>query len=65
MGAAYRSGKEELEERIRMKKMQKAEKMKRKEDQGEFDSLLSRLSALFVGFVCGEPTRFSACSIQF
>ena len=34
MGDAYRSRKEELEDRIRMKKMQKAEKLKRKEDQG-------------------------------
>lgn len=36
MGRAYRSRKEELEDRIRMKKMAKAEKMKKKEDQGEF-----------------------------
>jgi hypothetical protein len=36
MGRAYRSRREELEDRIRMKKMAKAEKMKRKEDQGEF-----------------------------
>ena len=36
MGNVYRSRKEELEERIMRKKMEKAEKMKRKEDQGEF-----------------------------
>ena len=35
MGTAYRSRKEELEERIQRKKMLKAEKMKRKEDQVE------------------------------
>ncbi|KAL7536701.1 hypothetical protein ACHAXR_007349 [Thalassiosira sp. AJA248-18] len=35
MGQVYRSRKEELEERIMRKKMMKAEKMKRKEDQAE------------------------------
>jgi hypothetical protein len=39
MGRAYRSRREELEDRIRMKKMAKAEKMKRKEDQGELPPL--------------------------
>ena len=36
MGEQYRSRKEELEERIKMKKMMKVDKMKRKEDQGTF-----------------------------
>ena len=35
IGDAYRSRKQELEERIRHKKLLKAEKMKRKEDQVE------------------------------
>lgn len=34
LGTAYRSRREELEDRIKRKKMEKAEKMKRKEDQG-------------------------------
>ena len=35
LGTVYRSRREELEERIQRKKMEKADKMKRKEDQGE------------------------------
>ncbi len=38
LGVAYRSRKEELEDRIRMKKFEKAERMKRKEDQGMLSS---------------------------
>jgi hypothetical protein len=34
LGTAYRSRREELEDRIKRKKLEKAEKMKRKEDQG-------------------------------
>jgi nucleolar protein 14 len=49
MGRAYRSRREELEDRIRMKKMAKAEKMKRKEDQGEFLLLLSMGGGCGVG----------------
>ena len=36
LGAAYRSRREELEDRIKRKKLEKAERMKRKEDQGQF-----------------------------
>ena len=34
LGTAYRTRREELEDRIKMKKMEKAERMKRREDQG-------------------------------
>ncbi|KAL3796535.1 hypothetical protein ACHAW5_004437 [Stephanodiscus triporus] len=50
MGRAYRSRREELEDRIRMKKMAKAERMKRKEDQAEtfetMDESFAELSRL-------------------
>jgi nucleolar protein 14 len=40
LGQVYRSRREELEDRIQMKKMLKAEKLKRKEDQAEtFDTM--------------------------
>ena len=47
MGEAYCSRKEELEDRIRRKKMEKVEKMKRKKDQGEFTCCLSSQSLPF------------------
>ena len=53
LGVAYRSRKEELEDRIRMKKFEKAERMKRKEDQGMLSSCCCWLLLLLLLYEFG------------
>ena len=48
MGDVYRSRREELEEKILRKKMEKAERMKRKEDQGELLVMLGHVPSVSV-----------------